>query len=120
MLEKDFQQKFVNKLKEIPNIQVACVVNELGRNSVKLGAFWKRMGKLKGISDLIVFDTKKNLIHFVEMKAYSIGKKGQYIDKKKQSEEQIAFQDMVEKMGFKYFLIDCPTESNKFIEFLIK
>lgn len=119
MLEKDFQKKVVRELKRIPYIKVACIQNEVGSNNVRLGAFWKSMGKLTGFSDLIVFNTKRNEIIFVEMKAYKIGKKGGYIGKGAQSDNQLEFQSMVENMGFKYILVDDPIAEKSLYDYII-
>lgn len=119
MKEAGYQKQIVKKIKSIPYLKPACVQNEVGSNNVRLGAFWHAMGKLKGFSDLIIFNTKAKELYFVEMKSFKIGKKGNFIGKTKQSPEQIEFQKMVEAMGFKYFLIDDPTAEDKFFNYVL-
>jgi len=80
----------------------------------------KREGFLSGASDLIVLH--KESCYFVEIKSpaeYKVSEKtGKRIIAKpagKQSDEQIKFQQEVEREGFKYILID---DWKKFEEFL--
>lgn len=56
------------------------------------GEILKREGVLSGVSDLIVIS--QNKIFFIEMK----------FGGKKQSDNQINFQQKVESLGFKYYL----------------
>ena len=64
-----------------------------GRRDLITGAVLKREGVLAGSPDLVII--LPNQIYFVELKNGNQGR---------QSKEQKAFQETVEKLGFKYLL----------------
>lgn len=64
-----------------------------GRRDLITGAVLKREGVLAGSPDLVI--VLPNQIYFVELKNGNQGR---------QSKEQKAFQESVEKLGFKYLL----------------
>ena len=100
-------------------IAVACTKNEVGKNSARLGAFWKRMGTMKGFSDLMVFKLKTREIVFVEMKNWEDGVQKESVDRTKQKPEQEYFEFFITNtMGMKYFLIDSYKAQNELIEYL--
>ncbi|QDP49754.1 MAG: hypothetical protein Unbinned6284contig1004_23 [Prokaryotic dsDNA virus sp.] len=126
MLEKDYQQYIVREIKKVPYLKVACIQNEVGSNNVKLGAFWKSMGKMAGFSDLMVFNTKRKEIVFLEMKSktsYKISPKtGKRIIARaggKQEPHQELFQEFIEDMGFKYFLVGSEEQEKAFFDYIV-
>ena len=111
--EHQIQQRVVNCLRRLNCITICSdatiALMFMGRNQKARMAFIKYIqsqGLTKGQSDLIVI-TKKEVI-FVEVKKWSIGKKGNVIGKTKQTDEQVNFQKEVQSRGFRYFLIDSP------------
>ena len=120
MREDEFQKKVVKELRKIPFIYTIFVQNEESSGKARYGSRNKAMGKTAGCSDLIVLNNKTKKIFFVEMKSYKVGLKGRFIGKTKQSPEQILFQNTVEKMGYKYFLIDSPIAEGKLYEEVVE
>lgn len=117
MKEDKFQRTLViPTIKRIPHLKVAFIMNETGRNSKAHGQWKKDMGILPGHSDLIVYDLKNMKTDYIELKGYSIGKKGQYIGMGKQSDNQCAFESMVNYLGHDYYLIRNPDELNEYIK----
>lgn len=75
-----------------------------GTRNVREAVALKRTGLLAGASDLIVI-TPKGKLMFVELK----------IDKGKQSENQIEFEQRVKKLGFEYHIVRSLQEFKKII-----
>lgn len=68
----------------------------------------KKSGNLVGVSDLIV--VLRNNVFFVEMKT----------DKGRQSENQRAFQDKVERLGYQYFLLRNQDNCDSFVDSIVR
>lgn len=117
MKEDKFQRtKVIPALSRISFLKVAFVMNETGKNSESHGQWKKAMGILPGHADIIVYDTKRNIIDFIELKGYEEGKKKKYIKMGDQSPDQIVFENMVNSMGNDYYLIRNPDELKAYIE----
>lgn len=76
-----------------------------GRRDASTGAFLKKEGVLAGCPDLVIIIP--NQLFFVELKN---GKRG------RQSKEQKAFQETVEKLGFKYLLWRDFVDAENFVK----
>lgn len=89
--EANLQATIVEYIKtNYPNILVFSIPNEA---TYKRRSYFKKLGMLSGVSDLILVFL--NGILFVECKNMNA----------KQSIEQINFQKRVEALGFKYYII---------------
>lgn len=119
-IEHKKQKQIVKMLR-----QMGCIVVQTdsmfalsfiqGRMRIPFINYAKGQGYTKGVSDLIVIADN---VYFVEIKKWSIGKKGQAIKQGKQSEEQKQFQKDVKRKGFKYFLIDSDESLDYFIGYI--
>lgn len=125
MTEHDFQVNIVRTLR-MQNIFVFAVPNaqKFLRQQTKTRQYFSiknlyQSGFMDGVSDLIVFH--KGKVFFVEIKrpaeTYISPKTGKRLLKRGgvQGEEQIKFQQEIEKEGFPYILID---SWKKFEDFL--
>lgn len=117
MLEKQFQKtKVIPRLSRISFLEVQFVQNESDSEDIAVGHQRKLQGQTPGHADLIVYDTKRNIIDFIELKGYKEGKRKKYIAMGDQSPNQVIFENMVNSMGHDYYLIRNPDELQAYID----